>query len=381
MRHRAVPLILRSLFFSIFAVLAAACFTFSFMAYALDGPEVFLRHWPDYYRSMAQVEPRREEVWLNGLLAVEPRDSEARLRLATIAEWRGDLPLARRLSWEAANWDARYRMQWALLQFEIRHPENADVWTTARRCFQMSYGDRQVLLDAVWRLRPDGRFLLDQLIPESAPLLFAATAFLMEQGDLPAARLAFFRLIAQPYGSLSRANAGRVGTPTERAHLGLDLTDLHLDRRDPASALAIWAAMARHQLVHVDGEVGRDVVNSLFRSEPLGRGFDWRVTTSPGIEMRRTGDGWRVDFAHRPPDRVALLNQRVIVHGTLRPEVLANAPAWLRATLVDEVTGRPIEGPQRAPRVARLRIEYCRPLGQPPLREPLLIRQVRWRTS
>ena len=389
MRHRAVFVTVRLFLLTLAVGLAALCLTAASAIDSLQGPQRLIRHWPGYYRTMAEREPQHEETWLTGLLAIEPADTDALVRLAAISEWRGDLSWARTLLMRAAGHDARYRAQWALLEFESRHADRvglarseSGVWTIARRCFTMSYGDRQALLETVWALNPHGRFLLDTVIPDLPPVLFYATHFLMDQGDLPAARQAFSRLIAQPLGSLSRANAGIVATAAERAHLGLDLADLHLDRHDPASAIGIWHSLERRHLVAVDGgdEAGVQVVNPQFHTPPLGRGFDWRVASSPGVEMRRTEDGWRVDFAGRPPDRAVLLTQRVILNpGQLvKPEVLASAPSWVRASLVDETTGREIVDPGPATRVVRLRIEYCRPPGQPPLREPLIIRQVRW---
>ena len=384
MRHRAVSHTVRLFLLTLAAGLAAFCLTAAAAIDSLQGPHRLLRHWPGYYRAMAEREPQNEETWLTGLLAIEPADTDALVRLAAIFEWRGDLVRARTLLVRAAGHDARYRAQWALLEFESRHANRGGpgIWKVARRCFTMSYGDRQALLETVWGLNPHGASLLETVIPDLPPVLFYTTSFLMEQGDLAAARQAFSRLIAQPLGSASRANAGIVGTAEERAHLGLDLADLHLDRHDPDSAIGIWHSLERRHLVAVDGggEAGVQVVNPRFHTAPLGRGFDWRVTSSPGVEMRRTEGGWRVDFAARPPDRAVLLTQRVILKpGQIpRPEVIASAPSWVRASLSDEATGREIVESSPRTRVARLRIEYCRPSGQPPLREPLVIRQVRW---
>lgn len=401
MRHRALSTAIRICLLLASLGLAAFCWFAASAIHAGDEPHLLARYWPDYYRAdyfrdLAERYPRQAETWLKRLLAVDPRDSDARIRLATMAEWRGDLPLAGTLFRQVADDDARYRAQWARFGFEARHPELAagGEWKTARRCFVMSYGDRRTLLEAVWQLRPDGAFLLAHVIPDSPAVLFHTTIFLMEQGDLPSSRRAFARLLDLPYVSEGRANAGVVATAVERAHLGLDLADLHLDRHQPDAARQIWRSLAARQLTHVDGagDAGRQVVNSSFRTEPLGRGFDWRVTSSPGVEMRRVPDGWRVDFATRPADRVALLQQRVLVAPDAPPqiEIQAIGAPWLKATIVDEATGLEIGKSviRRAPSsgkpeliAARLRLDYYRLPGQPMPREPLLIRQVRWRTA
>lgn len=401
MRHRALPIALRSFFFVASLGLAAVCWLAASATGAGDGQYPLSRYLPDcyrgdYFRSMAERHPQDEAYWLQRLLSVEPSDSETMLRLATLAEWRGDLSQADALFRQVSARDGRYRAQWARLGFEARHPDLAGVhiWETARRCFAMSHGDRRALLEAVWQLRPDGSFLLDCVIPEVPAVLLPTTIFLMEQGDLPSARRSFSRLIDLPYVSESRTNAGAIATALERKHLGLDLADLHLDRNDPDSALQIWRMLAVRQLTEVDGggDAGRQVVNPCFRTEPLGRGFDWRIAGSSDVEMRRVPEGWRIEFAARPADRITLLHQRVLVAPDSPPvvEIQATGAPWLRAILIDDATGleiakpgaRPVSAKPRPKLIAaRLRLDYFRPPGQPAPREPLLIRQVQWRPA
>ena len=397
MGFRARPAILRFLLAFLAASLAAGCLTAAYTIHTFSGPTLLLRQWPGYALEMAAHDPEGEVRWLRQLLRLSPRDTDARVRLALLAEWRGDLASAREGLTQATALDRRYRAQWSRLEFAARHPDTGhpdtgrpgtgdpglrESWDTARRCFAMSYGDRRALLETVWRLRPDGQFLLQKVIPDSAPVLFYTTAFLMEQGDLASARSSFARLTGLPPASLGRANAGLVATAAERANLGLDLTDLHLDRGDPASALAIWRSLTVHQLLRVDGaaEAGRGVMNSRFRTAPIGRGFDWRPSHSAAFEMRRVDEGWRVDLGAHPPDRVALLQQRVLLPAGPLPriEVMASAPAFLRPRLLDEATGQELAGPLPRARVAKLSIEYGRPAGQPPWRAPLVIHEVRW---
>ncbi len=352
--------------------LAGLCWTTSYKWTYSPESQWLSTYRPEAMREAADSDPAQAERWLERLVKLEPRDAEARVRLATLVEWRGDVAHARELVRQAARDDRRYRTQWARLDFERRHPENDDVWQTASRCLQMSYGDRRALIEALWELRPDGRFLLSRIIPDVPAVLYYTTLFLMEQGELGAAREAFGRLAALPYVSESRSNAGVVATAVERAHLGLDLTDLHLDRRGAEPAAALWALMQERRLVQAKG-TAQEIVNARFESEPLGRGFDWRVAATSGVEMRRTQDGFAVDLGARPPERVPLLEQRVLLaqRGPGRARdvmVTANGAAWIAATVTEETPG-----------IGRLRLEYRRPAGQPPWREPLIIRQVKWR--
>lgn len=380
MRHRAHSFLLSLTLL----LLAAGCLTAAYALHFSAGPAALLDRWPEYLRTQAAQDPEREAHWLRRLIALTPRDTEARIRLAAIAEWGGDLAGAQAGLAVATTHDRRYRAQWSRLQFEARHPKLAPPgpWATARRCFAMSYGDRRPLLETVWALRPESRFLLEQVIPDAPPVLFYATAFFMEQDDLAGARQAFTRLLTLPVGSENRANGGLVATATERAHLGLDLVDLHLDRRQPKTAVALWQALRGSRLLEVDGadSAGRQIMNPRFRTAPLGRGFDWRPARTISAEMRQTEEGWRVDLAPHPPDRLVLLKQRVLLPAGPLPRVAlkTNAQEWLQVRLLEEATNAELNGPLARPRVAALAIEYHRPAGRPPLREPLVIHYVGW---
>jgi len=382
MRLRASSPWLRFLLALLATGLASGCLLAAYSFQFLTGPTLLLRHWPDYAREMAARQPDQEQHWLQRIVELSPRDTPARMRLALIAEWRGDLARARDGFALVATEDSRYRAQWSQLEFLARHPEAGDPWDAARRCFRMSHGDRGALLDTVWRLRPDGQFLLSQIIPDSAPVLFYTTLFFMEQGELPSARAALARLLRLPLASESRANAGRVATATERTHLGLALTDLELDRREFAAGVAVWLALVERKFLHVDGasEAGRQIMNPRFRTAPLGLGFDWRRPPAPTLEMGLTGQGWRVEMGPHPPNHAALIHQRVLLPAGPLPtvEIQATAPGWLRARLLDERTGRPLTSPLAQAQMATLSLEYYRPPGRPPWREPLVIHEVRW---
>ncbi|MBY0503574.1 MAG: hypothetical protein K2X03_06685 [Bryobacteraceae bacterium] len=345
-------------------ILSGGCLTAAYALQTFAGPCALLAWWPDYARAMAEQQP---EPWLARWLALAPRDTEARVRSALLAEWRGDLDGADTALAQAARDDQRYRAQWPRLEFELRHPERGAPWTTARRCFMMSYGDRRPLLEALWRARPDGTFLLRNVIPDSPPVLFYATSFFMEQDDLGAARTALARLIALPIASESRANAGLVASATERAHLGLDLADLHLDRGESPQALQLWQSLVRRGLVTTDGaeRVGRQVVNPTFRTPPTGRGFDWRP--AKGVDGRQGADGWHIDLGPHPAERAVLLQQRVLWPAPV-PQIESNAPGYLVATAI------PAAG------AGMLQVEYRRSPGQKPWRQPIVIRRVAWST-
>lgn len=252
--------------------------------------------WPERaepHVRLAALDPDHEREHLDRALAREFRSSQIRIHRALVAEFAGEPGQARRLLEEAMALDLSFRPVWAWLGFVARQNTPDEFWAHARRAFQMSHGDRSALLDLCWSVRPEAGFLLREVVSRQAPVLFDFVQFLMRQGELAVAPEAFKQLLGQPYGSVSRANAGRVATREERLHLGLDLCDLLLDRRQRGAASVVWRDLLEHGFV---------------ASEAAGRCFDLRrAPGAEGIWVTANGHGWSVEFSGRQPDEAELL--------------------------------------------------------------------------
>lgn len=250
---------------------------------------------------LAETDPENETRYWRQALAQRPRTWEALVGLALEAESQGDRAEARRLLDRAVAVNRTFRTQWARLNFLARTVQDtvqdtaqntaqeADFWPAARQTFAMSHRDRRALFELCWRMRPDGSFLLREVIGNRPPVLLDATQFLMEK-DLPAARLAYARLLEAPYLSVAETNAGRVATAEERRGVGLDLCDLDLHHGHRREAWATWQGMRRRNLL----------------TATSGRGFDWRPETRPetrpekgmtGLEATPAGPHWVVSLS------------------------------------------------------------------------------------
>jgi hypothetical protein len=228
---------------------------------------------------LAEMDPDREVEHWRRALHLRPRTWEALHGLALAAETSGDKESARRLFDQMYAVNRTFGPAWARLNHLARTGDSEAFWPAARQAFQMSHRDRRALFELCWRIKPDGRHLLDHA-GTRPPVLFDATRFLMDR-DLPAARVAFVRLLDQPYLSEAETNAGRVATAEERRGLGLDLCDLDLDLGHFPQAWEIWQAMGKHGLLGIAS----------------GRGFDWRKMEPKGVEMNRAGPDWVLTFS------------------------------------------------------------------------------------
>lgn len=260
-----------------------------------------LELWPHHgaiHRALADLEPAKESQHLLHAAEWKPRAAEPLIALSLIDESRGDYSAALNRMERAAALDHGFRPVWAKLNLLARRTfstgrDEPALWTTARQAFATSHRDRQSLMELCWSLRPDGSFLVNQLIGRRPPVLFDAVGFLMNQHQLAAAHTAFLLLLEQPYLSLGETNAGQVATADERRQRGLDLCDLQLHLRDASSAWQTWQALQK---------------KGLLDSLP-GRGFAWRRAEgeTKGIEAASDHRAWQLHFTGDQADVVPLL--------------------------------------------------------------------------
>lgn len=268
-----------------------------------------VRWWPqrgEAHARLAVLEPERELEHLQTAVRREPRSSQLLIARALAEEFSGKSQEARDSLTKAMEIDRGFRPVWAWLVFLSRQGDQGPFWTAARRAFVMSHGDRQALFELCWSLKPDGAFLFRNVVSRQAPVLMEFVMFLMKQGELETAGVAYAALLEQPYGSASRANAGRVATREERSHVGMDLCDLLLDRGRAGPALGVWRVLQRWKLTDQGA---------------AGRCFDFRMVPElEGVRVTEAGGGWIADFNGRQNDEVEVL-WRPAVAGAPRVEL------------------------------------------------------------
>ena len=321
----------------------------------------------DYARALAH--PEQEEEYLRSALGKNPHFSEAAIALAAALEQRGDVLGARRELQALTERDRRFRPRWAQLNLEARQGRQEEFWTLARTLVPMSFGDHRPLIELMWQMRPDAKFVVSQLSAGRAPLLMDLTALLMEKDELDTARVVFRRLAAQPYESAARANAGPVATAEERRQRGLDLCDLHLDRRQGEGAFEVWQTLVAAGLIDERLWASGANVNARFAVEPAARGFDWRPRVAEGIEQRWGAEGWRIEFSGQQRDEAELLTKWSWSPGrrVWRPEIASGDGRALEWRTEEVALG-----------LVRTRLVYRRRPGTMPARGSVVIRAAGW---
>jgi tetratricopeptide (TPR) repeat protein len=252
------------------------------------------------YTALASLGGASRTPALERAVAINPFDSMSWVELGLDMEMRGNHARAERCLLQAARVDKTYAPRWALANFYFRADNPREFWPWLREAARMSYGDARPLAGLAWNLAEDAPEGLDAL-GGRAPVLAAYASLLLDKGRTRPAEAAANRLIER---------GGREA-------LGWLLVDCDrfLEAGQPGAALRLWNRMAEAKLIAVpklNPERGPWLTNADFASEPLSRGFDWRMQRVTGVEsVRLPGtDGLRIRFSGEQPEDCMLLLQR-----------------------------------------------------------------------
>jgi tetratricopeptide (TPR) repeat protein len=238
---------------------------------------------------------------LERAVVASPYNSRAWIALGLDAEIRGDEARAERCLLEAARVDKTYVPRWSLANFYFRRNSRDKFWPWLREAARMSYGDPRPLAALAWNLTEDAPEGLAAL-SDRQPVLESYVSLLLDNNRMGPAEMAAGKLLDV---------AGK-----EAAAAVLVYSDRFLDAGRPEAALRLWNRLAAARWIPaqpLDPERGPHLTNGDFASEPLSRGFDWRLQAVAGVEMVRqpAGGGLRFSFSGGQPEYCMLMLERV----------------------------------------------------------------------
>lgn len=230
-----------------------------------------------------------------------PFDSRAWIALGLDSEMQGDEARAERCLLQAARVDKTYAPRWSLANFYFRRNRREKFWPWLREAARMSYGDPKPLATLAWNLAEDAPEGLAAL-SDRQPVLEGYVSLLMDNNRPGPAERAAGKLIEV---------AGK-----EAAGTVLVYSDRFLDAGRPEVALRLWNRLAVARLIPaqpLDPERGPHLTNGDFATEPLSRGFDWRLQAVEGVKMLRQAaeGGLRFSFSGGQPEYSMLMFERV----------------------------------------------------------------------
>ena len=253
------------------------------------------------YAALASFGGADRSQSLERAVNASPYNAQAWIALGLDAEMQGDRGRAERCLLEAARVDKTYAPRWSLANFYFRATSRQKCLPWLREAARMSYGDRRPLAQLAWNLAEDAPDALAAL-SDRPPVLESYVTLLLDNSRLGAAEVAAGRLVD---------TAGK-----DSAGAALVYCDRFFDAGRPETALRLWNRLAAARWIStppLDPDRGPHLTNGDFASEPLSRGFDWRLQGVAGVGMVRqpAGGGLRLSFSGEQPESCMLLLQRV----------------------------------------------------------------------
>lgn len=250
--------------------------------------------------SLLARHPERSEAEFREAVRLNHWDADSRMRLAMMAEARGDSGQAGRELAGAARVDATFLPRWALANFEFRRGNLDDFWHWARQALAMSYADRSQIFDLAAATGETA--LSERLALPNDEVWINYLAWATEKAPVDELR----------HAALHVAGLGR--RPKTADRLGAASSRL-LDLGAVDDAVEVWNAASKTGAVTGGPAARGRITNPSFADAPSGRGFDWTISKPAGVViLRETAQGGlRIRLGGDQEERCDLLWQRVAI--------------------------------------------------------------------
>jgi len=257
----------------------------------------------DHLERLSQLDFAKSVEILREVVRLDPRRSDAWIRLGLLAEQEGELNAAERAFEIASRIDHRYLPAWTRANYYFRRGNPDLFWEWAKRAVSLAYDDVAPIFSLADRFNQDPEYVLARL-GDSTRLERAYFGYLLERKRLAAARTIALRLAALH--------------DTRDFPRFASLTNWQLAAGDGEAALEAWNWFHDPPLDPVHGPL---LFNSDLRFRPSGEGFDWALrphSLCPGIEAIWRPGQVEFSLSGRQPDDCILMSQPLIVSSRLR---------------------------------------------------------------
>lgn len=236
---------------------------------------------------------------LKSAVLLDPFNSPYWIRLSIQNEVAGDLSDAEKDVLEGARVDRLFAPRWAVANYYFRR-NDPRFWPWAAAALQTSVGDPTPVFRLCWSMTQDAA-RIGSILPARMDVRNAYLEYLLYTGHPEA---------AVPVAEKSAADGGRSDLPT-LLHYCNRLID-----KNTASVLKVWNILCRRRLLPFEAlspEKGAVVTNGDFSIPFLQLGFDWRLSQTDGVDVRRVNpaDGLSIALSGSEPEDCTLLYQTI----------------------------------------------------------------------
>ncbi len=254
----------------------------------------------DYTARLASLDASNDRD-LRSALYSDPWRSAWWIQLSARQELDGDVAGAES-SLRRANGVARYYTpRWSLAAFYYRRGDARNFTNWARLALATGTGAPESLFQMAQRLGVSADEVLNTIVPREPVRIEAYRGFALQHGDFDSAFRAAAELV-------------KMGTAADLPGV-LETCDALFRENRIEGSVTLWNSAVRAGWIHLqelDPAAGKSLGNPDF-SEGVGRGFDWRYVTPPGVTLSRdeTYGALRLEFSGRQPENCELFSQSV----------------------------------------------------------------------
>ena len=251
----------------------------------------------EYYMRLALLDDAHAQQLLDTAISLDPYNAEADIELGLRLEGAGDYRRAEKLLLDAFAIDHTYLPRWSLANFYFRRGNLPAFWTWARSAAEMPSDDMRPLFELCLRVSLDPNEIERRIVNNNPELIRQYLEFLLAKDQLPAAAEVARRL-------------NQVGDLETDDPEMFSVIDRLIAARDGDAARALWNALIdKHWVVADPGAPN----NPNFARDPLPVGFDWALSSYPGLHSWPGPSGLETEFSGSQPENCTIVEQAIVL--------------------------------------------------------------------
>jgi O-antigen ligase/tetratricopeptide (TPR) repeat protein len=318
----------------------------------------FLQDTPDALATATKLAPRDASYWLRHsqltgdlhslrkALDINPNDADILIESGLRAEIDGKLDRAVVLLTQAAAIDRTWLPRWTLANFYFRQSDEAEFWKWSKAAASTGAGrDFTALFRLALAMDRDRNSAAGKLLPDRPEVLREWISYLLRNS--PQNSVAGLEKPAQ--------RLVEAGSRMPDRNYAVAAVERFLAAKQPAPASRLWKAMVERNWL--PGNVGQS-----FAAQPLGEGYDWRMSPAEGVVVSPHPGSLTVSFSGKQPEFWPALQRIAEVEPSRRYRLRVEyetegvaAASGVRWRVLDEMNGHELA--RSAPLAATLKKE------------------------
>jgi tetratricopeptide (TPR) repeat protein len=251
----------------------------------------------EYTMRLALLDDAHAQQLLETAIRLDPYNAQADIELGLRLESAGDFGAAEKLLLNAFAVDHTNLPRWSLANFYFRRNNLPAFWEWARKAAEMPSENMGPLFELCWRVSPDPDEIARRILNNRPELIRQYVDFLLAKDQLTAAAEFAYRL-------------GQAGDPETDDPEMFAVIDRLIAAKGGDAARALWITLLDRHWVLADRGAPN---NPNFARDPLPVGFDWTLSSYPGLHSWPGPSGLETEFSGEQPEDCTIAEQAIVL--------------------------------------------------------------------